>query len=292
MPEITATTTRRLIAIALAFCSWNLAPHGAAAQPYDLTLGREIKPFDQYMIEALSTRISKVNLHTPKGPMVLQNDTVRSVLSGNCNVEAVTEDGQEAVKNVSIRNAQSRNAGKSIDILPTGTLVHAAFSNDGNVYTVKGDTVKPEVAADLIGLIRSEGGLKSGEIMNPRKPVNVGESWPIDTAAFARTLGDPPANRRRKISGTVKFERIDTVGGIPVAVVNMNARADNAIGEIDGSPTSASTITANIELTVPLDKRFPAVQVATRTNMTAELGEADQKVHVEYLVSDQLNFIR
>lgn len=267
-------------------------PDTTYALPLELKLGRAIKPFDEYLLGASTTRISRVTMGGGANAAVLQNDTVRSILSGSCSVAAVTEDGQEAVKTVVIRNAQSRYRGTTTDIVETGAQVKATFTDAGNLYEMKGDTLSPEVTADLSGLIRSEGGLKSGKIMDPHRAVKPGDTWPIDTAAFAATLGPPPASQRRIVTGSVTFVRVDTVNGVPAAIVHMDARAEHAFAEIEGIATDQSTVTAHIELTVPLDQRFPALRVASTTIIAAELKETGQVLHVDYEVSDDLEFHR
>ncbi len=286
---------RRCMPYLLAGLLGFLAPHVTDAmseQTYELSLGREIKPFDEYLLSAISTRISIVSMPGPNGAVELQNDTVHAILSGNCAVQAVTEDGQEARKTVTIRNAQVRFQGKPEDIIPTGSVVQCDFSDAGYVYTVRGDTVPPQVSADLVGLIRSEGGRKSGRIMDPRKPVKIGDTWPINVSAFDSTLGDPPARGERVIHGTVTFQRIDTVAGKPTAVVLMEATVDNAFSDIEGTPANKATIEARLQMFVPLDSRYPASRVATNTKMSADLGEAGQLIHYVYIVNDDIEMLR
>ncbi|MCO6466168.1 MAG: hypothetical protein J5I53_06100 [Bradyrhizobiaceae bacterium] len=280
------------VALALGTAMPLFAMATTAPKADTLTLGREIKPFDEYILTASSVRISRVSMKTGKAASYLQDDTVRTQVSGLCSVVAVTEDGQEAVKKVTIRNAQSRYKDTLTDVLPTGTEVEARFSDAGPVYIVGTDTLEPDVVADLSGVIRSEGGLKSGTIMDPHKPVAPGDVWSIDTAAFAATLGPPPSNLKRTVTGTVRYDKIDTVDGTPVAIVVMEAKAANAFAEIDGVTARNATVTAHIELAVPLDKRFPAVGSATTTTMEADIGEAGQSIHFYYQVTDALTFRR
>lgn len=260
--------------------------------PVTMTVGREIKPFDEYLLDATSVRISTVTMGTGKATRVLQNDTARSALSGICSVAAVTEDGQEAVKTVTIRNAQTRYNGVVSDIVPTGSKVKAKFTNDGTEYTIDSTILSPELTADLSGLIRSEGGLKSGKIMDPHKPVSPGDTWSIDTAAFAATLGPPPSTKKRTVQGTVTFTRIDTVNNVPIAVVTMKANAQNAFAEIEGMQATNAEINALIDLYVPLDPRYPAIRVASTTILSADVGDAGQLVHFTYHVTDDLEFRR
>ena len=262
------------------------------ALPINLTLGREIKPFDEYLLDATSVRISIVTMGKGKSGRILQNDTVRSALSGICAVAAVTEDGQEALKTITIRNAQTRYQGSVADIVQTGAKVKAQFSDVGNVYSIGDDTLSAEVTADLSGLIRSEGGQKSGRIMDPNKPVSPGDTWTIDTAAFAATLGPPPATQKRIVKGSVTFTRIDTVNSVPIAVVTMDASAHNAFAEIEGMQAMNSTVVAHIELYVPLDQRYPPVRVKSTTILGADVGEVGQTVHFDYHVTDDLEFRR
>lgn len=266
--------------------------NGATDSTIMLTVGREIKPFDEYLLNAMSIRISRVSMNVNNRIEQLQNDTVRSVFSGLCSVQAVTEDGQEAMKKVKVRNAQLRYKGETSDIVPSGSMIQATFSNDGYVYTIGPDTLSAEITADLSGLIRSEGGLLSGTIMNPNKPVRIGDEWPIDTTAFAATLGPPPEQKQRHTSGTVTLVRIDSLHGHTVALVRMNAHVVNAFDNINGTQADDAIVDAVVEIAVPLDERYPAVWASSNTTMTATLVESGQRLRVEYIVADEFDFIR
>ena len=65
-----ARTISRLIFVVVAAALLVAAPYQSfaqAIQTYDLPLGREIKPMDEYLIEARSVVISRLSIRDPDG---------------------------------------------------------------------------------------------------------------------------------------------------------------------------------------------------------------------------------
>lgn len=257
-----------------------------------LKLGRELRPFDEYLVKAMNIRISRYALLHGNREETVQADTVRSTFAGTVTVNNVTEDGQEAVKTVVVRNAETRYQGQNTTIVSTGTTIKAFYSDTGYVYTVNDDTLAAAVTADLVGLLRSEGGLKTGVIMNPPKPVRVGDSWHINADAFAATLGSPPKNKKRIVTGKATFKKVDVLHDIPVAVVSMKASVTNAVDSLEGMPVENATIEATLDIAVPIDERYPTVWVASNTHFAATVGKAPQQMRISYTVADEFDFQR
>ncbi|RPI68639.1 MAG: hypothetical protein EHM43_04320, partial [Ignavibacteriae bacterium] len=150
----------RLFAFSL-FCLFAFSlflpfPLSSQALPtYPLPLGREIKPADVYFLRATSTRIVEVVSNAdPKKPMFLQLDTTTVNVIAKCEVAAVTEDGQEARKIVTIRHAELVKGGETKDILNTGTALNVEFSDSGAVFLMNGRPIDPGVAGLLSTVIQ------------------------------------------------------------------------------------------------------------------------------------------
>ena len=264
-----------------------------SAQPYDLPLGREIKVTDTYLLKGAAVQIARVTTVDPNGiAKVMRDDTTQVRIDAECEVAGVTEDGQEAVKLVKIRNAQIVIDGKSHDLVPTGTSLKATFSDTGTVITKDNEPLPMSVVAQLALVIRAEGGMRTGEIMDPPGPVSVGDSWPMDSAAFRRMLGPLTSAVPKDLEGSSVFERIDTTGIRPDAVVTLKAHAVDAVGDLDGVTPSGSDISVVVTVHAPLDKRYPLTRSISRTRLLTEFGSGPGSANVEYRSDVDLQFLR
>lgn len=264
-----------------------------AKQQYDIPLGREIRPFDEYLLEASSQRISRMTVTDPNGiQKQIQDDTATVRISANIAVKAVTEDGQEAIKYVKIRHAELATEGETRVLAVAGTTLEATFSDSGTFITEKGEDLPIDVSAFLSSVIRSEGGLRTGDIMNAPGLITVGEEWKVNKEALINTLKLSTADSSAVIWGKVHFVGIDSSGKSPVARVELNARAENALDKIEGTKPTKSRVDMNVIIDVPLDKRYPIVYTRTRLRMMAQFGEGGGSAALEYLSQDESRFLR
>lgn len=260
---------------------------------FELKLGRSIKAFDQYELRGASTRISSVKMHDENNNLVeIQADTIIVRISAFCRVHNVTVDGQEAVKSVIIRYAYAEHNSQTSEILPAGTVLLASFSDTSTAILKDSTPLSAEVMANLVPVIRSEGGKRTGEILDAPKKVGVGDTWPINVNAFKKTLDEGGRKRAKGITGKVTFIRIDSGSYMPAAVVEMKAMAKNAVGEMGGLTPSSSKLEAEVMLHVPLDQRYPAMRTASLTRVIAYFGEGKSSAVVEFAITDDLYFER
>lgn len=282
----------RFIAVVVSVCS--IAVVGAySGEQIDLTMGRSIKAFDQYELRGVSIRISRVQVRDKNDSLYeVQADTIIVRISALCRVHAVTTDGQEAVKSVKIRHAFAEHNSQTSEILPVGTELVASFSDSSTVILKDSIPLPADVMVNLVPVIRSEGGKRTGEILDPRKKVGVGDTWPINVKAFKKTFDEVGKKRAKSVKGKVTFVRIDSGSYMPAAVVEMNASADNAVGEMGGLTPTSSKLRAEIMLHVPVDLRYPAIRTASLTKVIAHFGKGKDSVVVEFSVTDDLYFER
>jgi len=269
---------------------------GASAQllkPYDLKLGRKIKEYDQYLLNARAVTRNETKVYIED---VQRGDSVdyrEVVLSAQCNVVSVTVNGQEKEKNLVIRDFRKLTLTDTIDVLPTGTKVRCWFSDSGSVYTVDGIPVADTVAALLSNVVLGEGGAKTGNVLDAKKPVAVGASWKMNIAALKRILGREQVRVMKKLTGTVTFDSIDSTGPMPTAIVSARAEAPRFTMNIDGSPSPlVGSLVAEFRYVVPLDVRFPPVALTTSTTQTYSAKMGTQRAESFVTTSRQSEFIR
>lgn len=264
-----------------------------AGEQFDLKLGRSIKAFDQYELHGASTRISRVQVHDENNTLVeIQADTTIVRISALCRVHNVTVDGQEAVKSVTISYAYAEHNSQTSEILPAGTVLLASFSDTSTAILKDSTPLSAEVMANLVPVIRSEGGKRTGEILDARKKVGVGDIWPINVNAFKKTFDEGGRKRAKGITGKVTFVKIDSGSYMPAAVVEMKATAKNAVGDMGGLTPSSSKLDAEVMLYVPMDQRYPVMRTASLTKVVAYFGKGKGTAVVEFTVTDDLIFER
>ena len=260
---------------------------------FPLPLSRPIKVTDTYLLKGMSTQISRVTTTDPNGvTKVMQDDTAVVNIDAMCEVAGVTEDGQEAVKLVTIRNAQLRRQGEVTDLVPTGTSLKATFTNEGTEITKDGVPVPMEVMVHLVNLIRGEGGSRTGAMMDPPGPVAVGASWPMDSTTFLNMLGDLVSKQPASVSGSISFTSVDSAGVRPDAVVVLTAHAVDAIGSLGQATPTSSSIVMNITVHAPLDTRYPLTATNTFTRLATHFGSGPGSAHVESISTVDLQFLR
>ncbi len=272
-----------------------LAASATAQKPpaHTLLLGRGLKEFDQYLLKSSYEQRSVTRIYNNNILLGDTTDIVRVIIAAQCSVVHVTVDGQEKEKNLVIRLFQLQTNTDTFDIMTTGTKVRCWFSDSGSVYTVDGIPVADTVAALLSNVVLGEGGAKTGNVLDAKKPVAVGASWKMNIAALKRILGREQVRVMKKLTGTVTFDSIDSTGPMPTAIVMARAEAPKFTMRIDGSPAPlVGSLVAEFRYVVPLDVRFPPVALTTKTTQTYSAKMGTQRAESFVTTSRQSEFIR
>jgi len=266
------------------------------AQTYNLKLGRSIKIQDSYLLRGSAQRSTRLIVPRTNGTkQIIPQASSMIQLQANCKVVAVTVDGQEAMKTVTIRSANMVRESENSDLLPTGFDFTATFSDEGPKFEHDGKPLADSIVQELALVVRGEGGSKIGLIMNPSKPVAVGDTWPMNKAAFIKSLDADTRRNIKKVKGTVTFERIDTIRGTPAAVIVLEATATNVIPINKHVKVVSSTFQSRIEVTVPLDERYPELHTHSASVWSATLEPPEKNsstVVMEFEHSDDISFYR
>ncbi|MBC8125465.1 MAG: hypothetical protein H7X70_06990 [Candidatus Kapabacteria bacterium] len=258
------------------------ATFSLAAQPkHDLKLGRSIKAFDQYLL--------KTNYESQTHTQLFVNDELRGdsvekfnvILSAQCSVVSVTVDGQEKEKRLVIRDFRRLTDRDTIDLLPTGTKIRCWFSDSGSIYTINDEPTPDAISQILVEVVKGEGGARTGNVLDAKKPVAVGSTWKMNIPAFRKMLGKEMSNLMKKLTGTVTFKSIDSLPQQPTATIVARAEAPKFSLKFGDMPSSASLI-ADFTIVVPLDVRFPALSIATSTvqRITTKQGIARMELAI------------
>ncbi|MDZ4746539.1 MAG: hypothetical protein SGJ05_11140 [bacterium] len=265
-------------------------PGSDAAQRIALVLGRKIKITDQYLLTTFASYRFRIASDVAGAPSsdTTYADSVR--LHAMCEVTSVTEDGEEYEKKLTIRYFHRFVNNATIDILPTGALVLVNFGGDAPTFTVNDSTPSTEVEELLRLAIRSEGGTSASEIINPSRPVQIGDTWSINKLAVAKSMSPGVAKPPTKgIDGNVRFVGIDTINARPCATVVAVIQQKTGTGT-EKSPLQTSTY--DMTLSAPLDTRYPVAASKVRTRFRSESRAKGRKAFRETDIILTSTFVR
>jgi len=236
----------------------------SAQQSYQLKLGRGLRSFDRYLLKSTFETSTRTKLFISD---VLRGDSLdaRSVIiAAQCEVVSTTTDGQEKEKRLVIRHFRMITSTDTSELLPTGTKVRCWFSDSGSAFTINDAPASGEVSGILSEVVKGEGGSLTGNILDAKKPVSVGQRWPMNIAALKKVMGKQTSGPMKKLKGTVTFVSIDSTGSMKSALIQARAEDPRYTLTFGEAPSTAS-IVAEFSVTVPLDTRFPADAVSSST---------------------------
>ncbi|MBK6292829.1 MAG: hypothetical protein IPF59_13955, partial [Ignavibacteria bacterium] len=192
--------------------------------------GRGVKEYDRYLLKTTYESVTQTKMFISD---MLRGDTTEKlsvILNAQCNVVSVTVDGQEKEKQLVIRDFRRITQRDTVDLLPTGTKVRCWFSDSGSAYTINDAPAPDSIVNILVEVVKGEGGSRTGNVLDAKKPVAVGEKWKMNIAAFRKVLGPDMSKLMKKITGVVTFRSIDSTGAQPTATVAARASAEVHVG--------------------------------------------------------------
>lgn len=287
---LTTPSFRSLVLFLVLACSAAMLP---AQKAYELKLGRGIKEYDQYLLKTVYEQQSRTSYYSDNIMRGDTTDNVAIVLTAQCKVVSVTVDGQEKEKHIVIRNFQLRTNTDTFDVMPTGTKVRCWFSDSGSVFTVNDIPVHDTVAALLSNVVLGEGGSRTGDVLDAKKPVTLGQTWKMNVKAFRKVLGKEQSKLMKKLDGTVTFARIDSSGAQLTGIVTARAEAPSFSIKVPGAPAPMTgSLVADFSYEVPLDNRFPPVALSTSTTQNYIAVQGLNKLESRVFTKRQSQFIR
>lgn len=265
-------------------------PPKQTSSPIALSLGRKIRAGDKYLLSTGASYRLRIASEAPGMPTTdsTYQDTVR--LHALCDVTAVTESGEEYEKTLTVRYFHRIVNDNTIDILPNGTQIKVVFSQPAVVFTVNGAKPAPELEEMLRLAVRSEGGSKSGDILNPNRPVQLGDIWSIDRKAFAKHMvGATGKNATKGISGEVRFDEVITINHRPCATVSATIHQKSGNGTMSEPEQTGKY---DMKISVPLDERYPAMVSSVRARIRVSSRDKGIKLIRETEVAIDSRFDR
>jgi hypothetical protein len=254
------------------------AVHAADTTRRELKLGRAIKAMDKYYWSSNYTVEQKITARMNGAVVHSQNSKEIVSIAANCEVAAVTIEGEEREKLIMIRYFTVSNGDTTYDILQHGQIVRATFTDSGYIFLVDRAPAPDSIAQRLREIVHAEGGEKTGRILDAGRPVRVAESWPMNTAALRKVFLDSSITVADKdMKGTVTFDAIEEVDQRQAASVKATVDMKNVkIITPDLEAPQTATMRINIAYAVPLDVRYPPMRTSTSTNMEVTIKPPDR----------------
>ncbi len=254
--------------VAFLVCACLCAAQSDSTTRITLSFGRKIKVSDRYLLTTSASYRMRLAYDVKGRPSIDSTyaDSVR--LQALVDVTSVTETGEEYAKTLTVRYFHRFVNNARIDVLPTGAVIGATFDGPSPTFLVNGTKPTTEIEELLRLAVRSEGGTTTGAILNPSKPVRIGDSWTVNLRAFAAAMSDSPKSMPIKgLTGKVRFVSVDVVKGKPSATVIAAVRQKSRVSNKQ-SPTHTNAY--DITVTVPIDARYPASASKVRSRVRVD----------------------
>lgn len=231
----------------------------AADSTYELNVGRRILPGDKYLwtttVDTREQHLVRIQTGPPSDSIM----HLRLNISAMVEVASVTAEGEEHEKLLTIRNCSVKHNDRLIDLVPTGSLIRATFTEKGTQLMLNGKPMPDSISRYIGASIRAEGGDKTKRILDPGSPKKLQDRWTMNTKSLLSLVDrsvviiDP-----KSLKGTVTFHRLDTVEGRPNAFVIGSARAEKLkFPAMKGVKLDHAVLDMIVSVNMPLDKRYP-----------------------------------
>jgi hypothetical protein len=203
-------------------------------------------------------------------PSKSQSKDFSAKIEVDVEVGAVNESGRLKAATLQVITLTRSDDGAAESSLLNNVKVEA-ISTDGAVsYSVDGTLVEEKVAEtlELFSMVEKREISGNDDSMfgtdEPRKP---GDEWEVNGSEIAESFSKETGMdiSSENVSGTMKFEKLVEIGGVPCQKVSGTFTMD--LSTFPGVPANAkisnSTITAGFSGVAPSDTTLPPVEVST-----------------------------
>ena len=257
-------------------------------QEYQVKFTRASKVGDKYRITIASTSKSSMKM-TPEMPGMPSGTQEFAVdFAADVEVLAVDSSGQVTKEALKIARLARTAEGQTTQVLAAGDEVVAQVEGGEKSFTVKGAPASMEQAGTLMGLVQlATGGLTEDDMFAPSSAKKVGDSWPVNRAAIARSLAeDGNAVPEANITGTVKLLGVTKVGGVDCLDIQGDVKCTGLSATFPGLTAEKGEFAMTFSGKYPVDLALPALEGDQATSMSmaakgqGEPGTPDMRVEM------------
>lgn len=261
---------------------------GAFAQEYQVRFTRASKVGDKYRISIAATNVSSMKM-TPEMPgMPSGKQEFAFDFASDVEVLAVDSSGQVTKETLKVVRFARTSGGETTQILAAGDDVVAQVENGEKTFTIKGAPADMEQAAALMGLVQlATGGLTEDDMFAPSGPKKVGDSWPVNRAAIAKSLAEDGSSiPEGNITGTVKLAGVTKVGGVDCLDVQGDVKCTGLSATFPGLTAEKGEFAMTFSGKYPVDAALPVLEGDQATSMSmaakgqGEPGTPDMRVEM------------
>jgi hypothetical protein len=259
------------------------ADGSATAKTYKLNLSPPFKVGEKFSLSTNTTTDMDL-LITATAPGMTAPQTQHQqlfgalTLEGDCEVLAVTTEGQPQKLAVTVKTLKALQNGQEIPGLPAAgdKIIAEKTGKNDKTLTVNGKPLNPELAKLIEDSFPVQSDGESDQIMfGPKGPVAVGATWSPNPAMLADLQTNLPS--ATGIDGKLKLDGVETSGDGQVAKISANL---TVLGATAPLPPPLNTFPA--ECHVQLTGTFPSAAKGTfnqvhKTDMKFA-GETDANV--------------
>ena len=203
-----------------------------------------------------------------------QVSTIRYVVATE--ILAVSAQGNAQRAALTVRRLTKESGGVTVELAKPGVVVEARLAGHERVFELQGARLAPDLQQALAAAValRADDEPNDDDLFGASHPVRVGESWPVNTALFARTGALSAAFDPKDVSGTVTLAALKPVGGVPCLEVRWQLDARHGAfkpGSLPAGLTGAMTSTSiSGSAVLPVDVKLPPV---SRETAIAGIGD-------------------
>ncbi len=270
-----------LLVLLLAACSKSEEPAAPAPKPAPVTidLSPAIKVGQKFSYTADISEEAKQDLTISTLPP--QNQDSKSVVHIEGETEVLSVNSKGGVQKVAftIKNLTATQDGKPLADLPTpGTKIVGEIKGKDTIVTIDGKPAPDEVASAIGGALPLDDPFHTDqELSGPTKPVSVGDTWSINSAATIDLFKEEMDAELSDIKSTMKLDSLKGNGDGQEASVSGNF---SATVKPQGLPQGVTLDTASA--TGTLSGNFPATTTKGTLTETKALS-----LRIDALVEQQ-----
>lgn len=207
--------------LAALVAAFSLSAAAAEAPDYQIVLDRPLEAGALYRAVSKGTNVEK--LVVAVDGTVVQETSTETVVELDAKVEivAVGEGGRASKAMLTIVSCAAERNGARSELFPAGTQLLLAMGDDGDLWSVGGEPVAPDVAK----LLKLVNGIPAGDesddaVFGTKERKRVGDSWPIDTARAAESFREPGLTIADDgVSGEARLVAVKKAGGVEAMTV-------------------------------------------------------------------------
>ncbi len=197
----------------------------AVAQDYPIKLNRPEKVGNEFRMAAVGNQTSTTTIKMDGKALEPQNQAVAVTFNAAVKVLEVNKNGEPSKMTLTVEKLSVKQGGAAAaDALPKGAVITASVKGGKSAFEVAGKAVEPETAAALDLVVSlGQGGASDDEVYGTKDRKKMGDQWSMNSELAAKDAAKQDITvSKENITGTVKLDKTEKVGGVDCLVLSMH----------------------------------------------------------------------